>query len=122
MIHIGFAIELTARIRVRLDEARIKSQLDPAEGRVRIPLDHRARLVRDFRDTAESVSLVEERSAGLFHDERLVNAGAVGVAGDDVVRAVQLEQDVFVVVDGRVTVVDAETISFSTRRPSPSYL
>ena len=43
--------------------------------------------------------MVVERLAVLLHDQRLVDAGAVGVAGDNRVGTVQFEQDVFVVVD-----------------------
>ena len=43
--------------------------------------------------------MVEEGLATLLHDEGLIDARAMRVTGNNVIRAIQLKQDVFVVVD-----------------------
>ena len=42
--------------------------------------------------------VIEEVHPALIHYQRFIDTGSVGVAGGDVVGAVQLKQDVFVVV------------------------
>ena len=72
---------------------------DFAEGGVGIALLDGTGAVGEVSNAAKSVGMVEEACAAFLHHQGFVDAGAVGVAGGDVVGAVEFEQDVFVVVD-----------------------